>query len=176
MFFKIKEQFYKNGFVVLKNIVEHNLINEYIQKWYNSHILGLFEEGEDWKNTVNYLTIKELNNIILNSDLLKIIKEITNADVKPLHVQTSWAPTTFEWHRDIISYKIAAWIALDTINFDCGPFQIISESHLDKSSNDIYTFIAEKGDILFWHNKSIHRGTVLKNKNCFRKSIICHYY
>ena len=176
MFFESKEEFYKNGFVIIEKIVKDYLIDAYVKKWHDSHILGLFKKEENWENTINYLTIKELNNIVLNPDLLKVIKEITNADVKPLHVQTSWAPTTFEWHRDIISYKIAAWIALDTIDSDCGPFQIIPESHLDKNSNSVYVFTAKNGDILFWHNKSIHRGTIQKNQNCFRKAIICHYH
>lgn len=176
MFFETKEEFYKNGFVILENIINDDLINKYIQKWHNSHVLGLFDKEENWENTINYLTIKELNKIVLNPNLLKAIKEIINVDVKPLHVQTSWAPTTFEWHRDIISYKIAAWIALDTVDPDSGPFQIIPESHLDENHKNVYTFIAKKGDILFWHNKSIHRGTIQKNQKCFRKAIICHYH
>ncbi|MCW5725057.1 MAG: phytanoyl-CoA dioxygenase family protein [Maricaulaceae bacterium] len=36
-------------------------------------------------------------------------------------------------------------------------------------------FTANKGDVLVWHARLLHRGTVAKNPNALRKAIITHY-
>lgn len=46
----------------------------------------------------------------------------------------------------------------------------IAEENLEKVD-----FLAEKGDVLIWHARLLHRGTVAKNPNAVRKAIITHY-
>jgi ectoine hydroxylase-related dioxygenase (phytanoyl-CoA dioxygenase family) len=133
-------------------------------------------EGEDWKNTINYKTIKELKTIVLNNDLITTALCITGAkSLTPLFVQTSWTPTTGELHKDLFDYKVAAWIALESISENSAPFEAIPTSHKSTLAADRFIFLAGCGDVLFWHPKLIHRANTDKYTNIPRKCIICHY-
>jgi SAM-dependent methyltransferase len=46
----------------------------------------------------------------------------------------------------------------------------IAQENLEKVD-----FTAEKGDVLIWHARLLHRGTVAKNPDRLRKAIISHY-
>jgi hypothetical protein len=49
------------------------------------------------------------------------------------------------------------------------------EQEIAKRGAKIEPFVPKKGDILIWSSNLIHRGSVPKNKNLLRKSLICHY-
>ncbi len=38
------------------------------------------------------------------------------------------------------------------------------------------TFLAKKGDVLFWHANLLHGGSAIKNPTLTRKSMVAHYY
>lgn len=48
--------------------------------------------------------------------------------------------------------------------------ETIAREQLEK-----FEFTAEKGDVLIWHARLLHRGTVAKNPDRLRKAIITHY-
>lgn len=39
----------------------------------------------------------------------------------------------------------------------------------------ITQFLGERGDVLFWHGRLLHRGSIPKNENLERRSLISHY-
>ena len=50
-------------------------------------------------------------------------------------------------------------------------YNLLKSEDVLSSLNCLKKLGVKKGDILFWHSKSIHRGTVQENKNSFRKAI-----
>lgn len=51
----------------------------------------------------------------------------------------------------------------------------VCEEEIAKRGGKIEQFIPKKGSILIWHSNLVHRGSVPRNPNILRKSLICHY-
>jgi hypothetical protein len=49
------------------------------------------------------------------------------------------------------------------------------ERHIAETKSEIVKFDAKKGDILIWHGKTMHRGSIPNNPNLMRPAMICHY-
>ena len=49
------------------------------------------------------------------------------------------------------------------------------EEKIAAENLEMVEFTAEKGDVLIWHARLLHRGTVAKNPDRLRKAIISHY-
>ncbi|GFE68441.1 hypothetical protein [Chroococcus sp. FPU101] len=49
------------------------------------------------------------------------------------------------------------------------------EDYIQRNSSQIHQFIAKKGDVLIWHGRLTHRGSLAKNPNLMRKGLISHY-
>ncbi|MCB2081650.1 MAG: phytanoyl-CoA dioxygenase family protein, partial [Rickettsiales bacterium] len=52
--------------------------------------------------------------------------------------------------------------------------QLFEDKVKEKGIKSQY-FLAEKGDVLIWHSRLMHRGTEPKNRNLQRRTIITHY-
>jgi ectoine hydroxylase-related dioxygenase (phytanoyl-CoA dioxygenase family) len=46
---------------------------------------------------------------------------------------------------------------------------------IERRKAQITTYLPERGDVLFWHGRLLHRGSIAKNPNMLRKSLIAHY-
>lgn len=49
------------------------------------------------------------------------------------------------------------------------------DAYIKETGSKIETFRAKKGDILIWHAKLMHRGSIANNHDLLRPSLICHY-
>jgi ectoine hydroxylase-related dioxygenase (phytanoyl-CoA dioxygenase family) len=133
---------------------------------------------------------------------------------------TGWISTTRNWHQDsylnpphVGDYYIAAWIALDTIHPDSGPFQYVKGSHkwaqvtrekilaalapherdhkwpthserllteafeeeIERRGAEVTVHLPERGDVLLWHGRLLHRGTIANVPGMERRSLIAHF-
>ena len=100
---------------------------------------------------------------------------------------------------------IGVWVALEDVTPESGPFELIIGSHLwdldfaklyaigdnayegtygsyeylleeiEKRKGETFTFLAKRGDVLVWHGRLVHRGTIPQKKDATRMSIIGHY-
>jgi ectoine hydroxylase-related dioxygenase (phytanoyl-CoA dioxygenase family) len=100
---------------------------------------------------------------------------------------------------------IGVWVALEDVTPESGPFELIVGSHLwdldfaklyaigdnayegtygsyeylleeiEKRQGETFTFLAKRGDVLVWHGRLVHRGTIPQKKDATRMSIIGHY-
>jgi ectoine hydroxylase-related dioxygenase (phytanoyl-CoA dioxygenase family) len=100
---------------------------------------------------------------------------------------------------------IGVWVALEDVTPESGPFELIVGSHLwdldfaklyaigdnayegtygsyeylleeiEKRKGETFTFLAKRGDVLVWHGRLVHRGTIPQKKDATRMSIIGHY-
>lgn len=174
------------GYIIEKRLIPLSEIENYKTLWLEDH--DTQESKYDWSSAFCY-HIPELYRVVMHEKLIDVAEQLIGHKPQPLYVQTAWRPSTHLWHEDIIRYRIAMWIALDDITINQGPLQIVPGSHsfdstrkthLIKTQNTTMrrekenTFIAKAGDVLFWHPKTIHRGTMMKN-NTTRKAVICHY-
>ena len=103
------------------------------------------------------------------------------------------------WYLDTHpkGYLVGAWVALENIHPDSGPFRVYPGSHLDidpyiLQSLDHDDFVNEisnikkyfkakelilkKGDVVIWDSRLIHGASKIKNKSFSRKSLTAHYY
>lgn len=103
------------------------------------------------------------------------------------------------WYLDTMprGYLTAAWIALENISEESGPFRYYPKSHLqflegslDKLSheefirqsrkyaenNNYKSALLKKGDVLFWHPALIHGALSQVKPEYSRKSLTSHYY
>ena len=130
--------FYKeNGYVVLKNAIPVDLINNYEELWLSHHTKnGVITNYNGWENSSPYLEHKEILDILCHENIFNFLNEL-NSNLT-LHLAfTSWISTRKSWHQDFTksdknqadSY-IGVWVALDKINPNSGPFQFIPGSHL----------------------------------------------
>jgi hypothetical protein len=49
------------------------------------------------------------------------------------------------------------------------------ERHIQRSHRPIQSFLAKKGDVLIWHSRLVHRGSVPRVPGMPRRSLITHY-
>ncbi len=49
------------------------------------------------------------------------------------------------------------------------------EDYIHRTNSKVETFLGKKGDVLIWHGRLAHRGSLAKNPNLARKSLIAHY-
>lgn len=208
-----REQFDKDGFIVLKNAIPEDILQKYEDLWIKTHTSGFNENNEliinspnGWNNSSSYLDHKEILDILCHENIFNFLKTI-NAELA-LHLSfTGWTSTLKSWHHDwttpdksSAANYIGAWVALDEIHPDSGPFQFIPGSHLwdldyekiykkenhaqvqdiifmecvDRSAQ-AFSFLGNRGDVILWSGHLIHRGAVPNNMALLRKSVIGHY-
>lgn len=51
----------------------------------------------------------------------------------------------------------------------------IFEDQIDKLGLEVKQFIAKKGDVLFWHPRLLHRGSIPNDVDLERRALIAHY-
>lgn len=49
------------------------------------------------------------------------------------------------------------------------------ENQISELNLDVHQFLAKKGDVLFWHARTLHRGSPPNNPNLERRAMIAHY-
>lgn len=49
------------------------------------------------------------------------------------------------------------------------------EEEIENRGAEVITYLPERGDVLFWHGRLLHRGSVPNNPSMERRSLIAHY-
>lgn len=49
------------------------------------------------------------------------------------------------------------------------------EEEIEKRNAEVITYLPERGDVLFWHGRLLHRGSVPNDPGMERRSLIAHY-
>ena len=215
----------ENGFVIKKGLVPEQLMVDYERCWieHNAEIvdgnLNMIRPG-GWPDCTPYRRHPEVMEILMNEGISSTIEELIG-EPGGVHLNlTGWKTTTRNWHQDtylnpphVGDYYVAIWVALETINPDSGPFQLIPGSHMwrtvtqekilaelpedkrdyrwpkhseevltplfeyiiESRNAEILTYLPERGDVLFWHGRLLHRGSLAKNPSLPRRSLIAHY-
>lgn len=83
-----------------------------------------------------YMKVPELRDVCLDSRLVEYLDSVHGVEMG-LHLNlTGWKSTQRAWHQDrylnptyIGNWYIAAWVALDDVEADAGPFEYVPGSH-----------------------------------------------
>lgn len=214
-----------DGFVIKKGLIPEALMVDYEKCWIenNAEIIDeklLMIRPGGWPDCTPYRRHPEVMEILMHEEISLTMEELIG-EPAGVHLNLSgWKSTTRNWHQDtylnpphVGDYYIAIWIALETINPDAGPFQIIPGSHrwrtvtqekilaalpeeqrdyrwpkysediltpmfehvIESHKAEVLTYLPERGDVLFWHGRLLHRGSIANNPLLPRKSLIAHY-
>ncbi|WP_174274984.1 phytanoyl-CoA dioxygenase family protein [Sphingomonas bacterium] len=120
----------RNGFLIKENFFPHELLDRYAE------IRARHPDVGGWSCPVPYMYVGELRDVSLYPPLMKLMEKLIGEEMG-LHLNlTGWVSTDRNWHQDdylnppyINSWYAAAWIALDDIHPDCGPFEFVPGSH-----------------------------------------------
>lgn len=215
----------ENGFVIKKGLLPEELMINYESCWMENN--GTYENGEfvmtrpgGWPGCTPYRDHQEVMEILTCKEIAETIEELIG-EPAGVHLNlTGWVSTTRNWHQDtylnpphVGDYYAAVWIALETINPDSGPFQIVPGSHrwptvtqekilealppeqrdyrwpryseniltpiftdqIERRNAEVFTYLPERGDVLFWHGRLVHRGSEPAVTGMPRRSLIAHY-
>lgn len=236
-------EFWKQeGYLIKEGLISDDLIESYEKLWLSTHSEldnngnSIIKNYTGWDRYDIYKEHNEILDIFCGSNIPKVLESIIG-EPAGIHLNfTGWISTQKTWHQDVTvpnkemaDYYIGVWIALDAIDVNSGPFELIPKSHLWNTDfekiypdfqrqrskddslkvSDIYgfeeetnlpreedpgaaayryysskleqekpegiSFTANKGDVIFWHGHTVHRGSEPLDKSLLRKSIIGHY-
>lgn len=51
----------------------------------------------------------------------------------------------------------------------------IFTEEIGKRNAEVITYLPKRGDVLFWHSRLVHRGSIPKDKQMSRRALIAHY-
>ena len=118
-----------NGYVIMRGLIPDPLIDAYLALREPLGTIG-------FRTPTPYLQHAEVRDLALYPPLCAIMEEIVGEPVG-LHLNLAGLVSTErDWHQDaylsptfVGTKYIASWIALDTINEDCGPLELVPGSH-----------------------------------------------
>lgn len=126
----MQARWWADGVLYLPNFLPTDLIDKYCE------VRSKLDAPGGWESPVPYLHVKELRDISLYRPLMAVMKSLIGEDMG-LHLNlTGWVSTERDLHQDsylnpdfVGTRYIAAWMALDDIHADSGPFQFVQGSH-----------------------------------------------
>jgi hypothetical protein len=93
-----------------------------------------------------------------------------------------YVPGSHKWGRTLTSEKVRQFLSegVDKNNPDWPKISedyvhTACEQEIELNGGKIMDFVPDKGDILIWHSRLMHRGSKPINPDLQRKSIIAHY-
>jgi hypothetical protein len=120
----------RDGVLRLDGVIPTDLIDAYVA------VREKVDAPHGWTCPVPYTHLKEVRDICLHRPLVEIMQGLLDEPpVLNLNL-TGWVSTERKWHQDdylnpghVNGRYIAAWIALDDIHPDCGPFEYVPGSN-----------------------------------------------
>ena len=135
---ELKQKFEKDGFIILENLINKELIDKYVNVWLSENAdkpHGWTDENEPGFSGTAYLDHPEILDILCSKEIGEILVAINKAVA--LHVDITYSISTeFGWHQDNNMPKekagdnyVGVWVALEDVSPDAGPFEFVPGSH-----------------------------------------------
>lgn len=137
-------QWNDDGVHIVKGLIDDDLINRYKAEWVSANgpvhahpdgtvdapRVGGFYETAYMKNPVTM-------ELVTNAKIAAVNEQLLGEPAGVNLLLSGWVSTTRSWHQDrylqderIGDHYLAAWICLDDVDPDSGPFEYIHGSHL----------------------------------------------
>jgi hypothetical protein len=128
----------KHGWVTIPNLIPTDVIDNYaaVRERLPKDRRALDNYWGGWHYPTPYMDCPELLDLATHHELQHVLGSLI-AEPVGLHLAlTGWVSTERRWHQDsylnpefLWSFYVAAWIALDDVDGDSGPFEFIDGSH-----------------------------------------------
>lgn len=126
----IQREWRDRGCVVLPGLIPADLIDAYVRRFEQYHNVFGFQSPTPYEH------VPEIRDIALHPQLVATVNGLIGAEMI-LHLNlTPWVSTERKWHQDdylnppvVNSWYLAAWVALDDVTPESGPFEYIPGSH-----------------------------------------------
>ena len=133
----LKENFERDGFIIIENFFPDHVIDKYVSLWKeeNHNRPEGWMDGDKGASGTAYLKHPEVLDILCSKDLGDIFVQLEKAVA--LHVDITYSVSTeLGWHQDNnMPLKksgdnyIGVWVALEDVDPEAGPFQFVPGSH-----------------------------------------------
>lgn len=135
---KMHQHWREHGFVAIEGLIPNDVLDRYsaarAELPKDRGALDNFWNG--WHYPTPYMNCKELLDVATYHGLSHVLNSLIG-DVVGVHLAlTGWVSTERNWHQDtylnpdyLWSHYLAAWIALDDVSLDSGPFEFVDGSH-----------------------------------------------
>jgi len=130
------QQWDEEGVLHLKDFIPHDLIEAYVQE--RTNLIGSTDKWRPgWNDAVPYLRVQSMKELACFRPLTEAIRPLIGGHEPGLHLcLTGFQSTERAWHQDrylnpeyVGERYIAAWIALEDVHEDAGPFEYVPGSH-----------------------------------------------
>jgi hypothetical protein len=125
-----------DGFVVLDDFIPDDLIDNYREEWIQ-HNRTNHDRAGGYPMGTPYMHVPSLMDLSTYKPLQDVMKLLIGDDVGVHLNLTGWKSSRRDWHQDgylnpnsTHDHYLAAWIALDDIHEDSGPFDYVRGSHV----------------------------------------------
>lgn len=135
------DAFARDGYLIVPGLLPDDLIDAYKAEWVQVHgdPAGPGREGwtrDGWTDPTPYMRHRALRDLATCAPVQAVMQELF-AEPMGLHLNlTGWVSTQRDWHQDGYlnpdsnrDWYCAAWMALDDIHPDAGPFEYVPGSH-----------------------------------------------
>ncbi len=135
----LQRQWRDDGVVVLRNFLPADLRQAYCEE--RARMLPRKRSKRDnfwggWHHAYPYMDSPALRDLALHRPLTEVLRNVMGAEVGIHLALTGWVSTERNFHQDnylnpaeLWSHYVAAWMALDDVHPDSGPFQFVRGSH-----------------------------------------------
>lgn len=138
-----KKEFYsEQGYIIVKNVIPHKIIDNYKKYWISIHAPkyeGTVESMINkmgWKESNPFMAHEEILDLMCHESIYQVFEDV-GLQKMALHLTfTPWYSTEKTWHHDMsISDSLSAenyagvWVALNDIHPESGPFSYIPKSN-----------------------------------------------
>ena len=120
----------RDGALLLPRFLPDNLVDAYVAR------RAQLDSPGGWKIGTPYMHVPELRALALYPPLMEKMRLLIGEPMMLHLALTGWISTERDWHQDdylnppfVNSWYCAAWMALDTIDPDSGPFEYMAGSH-----------------------------------------------
>lgn len=145
---EMQQHFVENGFVVLEKFLPEPLIDAYCavrerlpdatssEFAYQRAQRSRAEFHGGWSFPTPFMLVPELRDLALWPGLMRAMYDVIGFPMALNLALTGWTSTRRKWHSDrylnpghLGHFYIAAWMALDDVHPDAGPFRFVRGSH-----------------------------------------------
>lgn len=201
---KLRQAFNSNGVVVLPNLVPIEAIDSYVNDFWLNTFEFNDDQSRHKNIDQMYLEHPAIRVLLLHRSITSTLSDLDlclalHSDITHWRsTNTGWHIDLLQNNPNGADQYVGIWVALDDIDPDSGPFQYIEGSHkwildqdmcsrnrefgmlhmcqkaMDENDHEVKTFLANKGDVLIWNSRVIHRGSPPK-RNIPRPTLIGHF-
>lgn len=129
----------EQGYVKLSGLIPEHDLDAYAAA--RERILPKDRGAQDnywagWHHPTPYLDCQELMDLATHPQIMTALRYLIGEEMAVHLALTGWVSTERNWHQDtylnpdfLWSFYAAVWIALDDIDEDSGPFEMVTGSH-----------------------------------------------